>query len=127
MPKSQQSGLEVFQRFLDAAVFSGTIFTLYKEPMFALCDATSELYYGLKLLPIWSEPALALYHAQNEWDGYELAEIPLPYFLETLLPELSQDGIVLGIDFNLNLVGYELEPSSLYQAFSNRINDATSD
>jgi len=64
-------------------------------------------------MPFWSDRAYAKQCAREDWAAYEPTAIPLPAFLQHWLPGLARDGVLVGTNWNVHLIGMEIEPLKL--------------
>ena len=76
----------------------------------AICPSNE---YECDLYVVWSDEAYAKQHCKDEWASYSPVEIPLESFLEDWLPGMDEDGYLVGVQFNSELAGLEVEPSKL--------------
>ena len=65
------------------------------------------------VVPFWSDRAYAAQCAREEWAEYEPLAIPLAAFVATELPRIAEAGFLVGTNWNVHLVGLEVEPSEL--------------
>jgi hypothetical protein len=49
------------------------------------------------VFPVWPAEDYALLCAKGNWEGFSPESIPLDQFLNELLPQLQQDGLIVGI------------------------------
>ncbi|MDN3692860.1 DUF2750 domain-containing protein [Chryseobacterium tructae] len=110
-----------------------TLQNRYKDFIRKICE--TKIVYGLKdgkgyatsysndleyedgepvqIICFWSDAARAKSCVYNEWSRYEPTPIPLDEFLENWCLGMNSDGLIVGIDFDRNLFGYEAEPLEL--------------
>ncbi|WET50451.1 DUF2750 domain-containing protein [Chryseobacterium indologenes] len=67
----------------------------------------------VQIICFWSDAARAKSCVDREWNRYEASPIPLNEFLENWCLGMNSDGLILGVDFDSNLFGYEAEPLEL--------------
>ncbi len=79
------------------------------------CDSTE--FEESEVMPFWSNKADAEQHNLEEWADFEVCEIPLDVFVEDWLITLSEDGVLVGVNWNAQLEGKEIEPSSLAKMY----------
>lgn len=72
------------------------------------CDSTE--FAESEVMPFWSSEQEAKLHNVEEWADFLVTEIPLDVFVEEWLKTLSEDGVLLGLNWNKHLEGRELEP-----------------
>ncbi len=64
----------------------------------------------LTVICFWSEEGLAKQCAVQDWSDYKPMEIPLSIFMETLCVDISNQGYLIGTNFNEDMDGYEQDP-----------------
>lgn len=69
----------------------------------------------IELLCFWSEAALAQQCAKEDWAGFTPAAIPLAEFMENWLIGLHNDEVLVGVEFDNEFFGFEVEPIELLQ------------
>lgn len=79
------------------------------------CDSSE--FESTEVMPFWSSKEDALLHNLEEWADFEVVEIPLDVFVEDWLITLSEDGVLVGVNWNSNLDGKEIEPSELAKLY----------
>lgn len=52
---------------------------------------------GQKVFPVWPAKEYATLCAEKEWAGYEPESFSLAEFMDELLPNLKNDGVLLGV------------------------------
>jgi hypothetical protein len=67
----------------------------------------------VQLICFWANAARAKSCVDREWNQYEASPIPLNEFLENWCLGMNSDGLMVGVDFDSNLFGYEVEPLEL--------------
>lgn len=70
----------------------------------------------------WSDRAYAKQCARDEWSDYEPAQIPIGDFTEAWLPGLNRDGLLVGTNWNVHLIGLEIQPLNLKAELNSRAN-----
>lgn len=110
-----------------------TLRNRYKDFIKKVCE--TEIVYGLKddkgyatsysndleyddgesvqIICFWSDAARAKSCVDKEWNRYEASPISLNEFLENWCLGMNNDGLLVGINFDSNLFGYEAEPLEL--------------
>jgi len=77
------------------------------QALWALQDKDSEgwvvldsiAYENTEVMPLWSSAELAQQHCIEEWENYTPCEISLSSWFEFWLEDLSQDGVIVGINW----------------------------
>lgn len=65
------------------------------------------------VLLFWSERAYAARHAREEWQAHEATSISLDSFIDDWLRGMSEDDLLVGVNFNADLAGLELTPQEV--------------
>ena len=72
------------------------------------CQAPSNHVENGRVMPFWSDRALAAACAVEEWSVYVPTPIPLADFLGDWLPGMTTAEMLAGTDWNADLIGMEL-------------------
>jgi Protein of unknown function (DUF2750) len=104
-----------YERFVARVRASNTVWGLEDEEGWAVCPSNE---YECDVYVFWSDEADALQHCTEDWAGYEPASIELESFLEHWLPGMERDGYLVGVQFNAELAGLEIEPGDLARDLS---------
>lgn len=99
-----------YSRFINRVRSSGTVWGLKNPDGWAICPSNER---DCDLYVFWSDEAYAKQHCKGGWANYNPAPIALDSFLRNWLPGLARDGHLVGVQFNSDLAGLELEPSKL--------------
>ena len=70
-------------------------------------------YEDVDVLPFWSHKSYAKAVAKEEWASYKPTEIDLNLFIDRWLKGMSDDNLLVGVNWNQNLLGVEIEPAKL--------------
>ncbi|MES2107662.1 MAG: DUF2750 domain-containing protein [Bacteroidota bacterium] len=101
-----------------------------KYKLFIERVAASKLVWGLKnkkgwansesndneeiaIIPFWSDRAYAKACAKDDWKDYSATEIPLADFLEGWCIEMADEAIWVGVNWDTNMFGKEIDASTL--------------
>jgi len=99
-----------YDRFIDRVLETNVVWALKDEEGWAICPSNE---YECDLYVVWSDEEYAKQHCKDEWSSYSPVEIPLESFLEDWLPGMEEDEYLVGVQFNSELAGLEVEPSKL--------------
>ena len=96
------------------------------QVLWALQDKESEdwvvldsiAYENTEVIPLWSSAELAQQHCIEEWDNYTPCEISLSDWFEFWLEDLSQDNVIVGVDWQGDDEYLEMELSDFTQALA---------
>jgi len=106
---------ENIDRFIVEAIATGLVWGLEGEDGWAVCP--SERNEELDVMPFWSQEEFAQQHCESDWAVYKPVAIALEEFLDDWLPGLHEDLILVGVNWNGELEGDELEPLDLLEDF----------
>lgn len=104
---------ENFELFIEDALATGCVWSLEGDEGFALCP--SEENNDIDLMPFWSQPEFAQAHCLDEWQKYKVVPVSLEEFLDDWLPGMHEDVLMIGINFNTEMEGVEIEPLDLLE------------
>ncbi|GAA5524238.1 hypothetical protein Maes01_00792 [Microbulbifer aestuariivivens] len=100
-------------RFLPESADQGCVWALEGEEGFALCE--SEKYPDTEVMPFWSQREFAEQQVEGEWQGYQVVAVDLEEFMDDWLTGMHDDVILVGINWNAELEGVEMEPLDLLE------------
>lgn len=109
-----------YARFIEDALTMGCVWSLQSPEGWALCPANSN--DEIDVMPLWSQPEFAEHHTVDEWQDYEVVAIALDELLDDWLPGLHEDVILVGPNWNAELLGDEVEPLDLLEDFDQAVN-----
>lgn len=112
---------ENIDRFIVEAMENGCVWGLQSEEGWALC--ASEDYDDVDVMPLWSQETFARHHCRDEWADYTPVAIELEEFLEDWLPGMHEDVLLVGVNWNDELEGGEMEPLDLLEEFEQELQD----
>jgi hypothetical protein len=72
---------------------------------------------SIDVIPFWSAEGLAQALCTGDWDVYKPVAIELEEFLDDWLPGMHADVLMVGINWNTELEGQEMEPLDLLEEF----------
>ena len=104
-----------YSQFLQDAIATGCVWGLEGPDGWALCD--SELYPDSQVMPFWSQPEYAQCHCVDEWQIYQVVAVSTEEFLDEWLPGMHDDQFMVGVNWNAELEGAEVEPLDLLEDF----------
>jgi len=107
---------ENFDRLIVESLQNGCVWGLRdKQGNWALVD--SSLVAGVGVIPFWSHRLLAEKHCTDQWAIYEPVAIAMEEFLDDWLVGMHEDVLRVGINWNQDLEGQEVEPLDLLEEF----------
>ncbi|ACE85945.1 DUF2750 domain-containing protein [Cellvibrio japonicus] len=112
---------ENLDRFIVEALERGCVWGLQGSEGWALC--ASEEHDDMDVMPFWSQESFARVHCVDDWAGYTPAAIDLGEFLEEWLPGMHEDLLLVGVNWNQELDGDEMEPIDLLEEFETEMGD----
>lgn len=111
-----QNEIEVtnrYNRFLRTAAQSELVYALKNEDGFATSDSNdmeNDAGEPATLICFWSDAARAKACIADEWAEYEVEAIELASFIENWCVGMHNDELLMGINFDQNLFGFEAPP-----------------
>ncbi|MBC7398672.1 MAG: DUF2750 domain-containing protein [Mucilaginibacter sp.] len=102
---------QAYKSFIEKTAASKLVWGLYDKKGWASShSAESE---DIDLVPLWSERSLAKICAKDDWRGYTPTEIPLAEFLESWCIDLAENKILIGVNWDAKLLGWEARALSV--------------
>ena len=108
-----------FKRFIETVCTSGVVYALERDDGYAMSEANeyeNSMGEPLDVICYWSEKAMAGSCISEEWIEYRVVEISLPEFIESWCIGMAGDNVVAGINFDVDMFGYEIDPYELVLA-----------
>lgn len=102
--------------FIKKITETETIYALKDDKGYATSYSNEAEYEDgkeVQIICFWSDAARAKSCIENEWNHYEPSPIPLNEFVENWCLGMNSDGLLVGTNFDSNLLGYEAEPLEL--------------
>ena len=103
-----------FDRFVSRVQEREKVWGLKDADGWATCPSNG---YDSNVYVFWSDEAYAKQHCKEDWSSYEPTPIALTSFLDNWLPGMDRDGFLVGVQFNADLAGLEVEPAMLAKEF----------
>lgn len=113
-----------YEKFIKKVCETNIVYALKSEYGFATSKSNNfedEDSEPIVMICFWSEKELANSCAINEWKEYELTEINLVEFIESWCIGMANDGLLIGINFDQSLFGFEIEPLEIVLIFINEL------
>lgn len=102
---------ENYDRFIVEAIDQGCVWGLEGPEGWALCPSEKEK--ETDVMPFWSQPEFAQAHCIDDWSVYKPVAVALEEFLEEWLPGMHEDVFLVGVNWNEDMDGEEVEPLDL--------------
>ncbi|WP_370981042.1 DUF2750 domain-containing protein [Agaribacterium sp. ZY112] len=102
-----------YDQFIAEAIDLGCVWALEGEEGFALCPSVEN--EEIDVMPLWSQPEYAQAHCKEEWSVYKPVPIALEELLDEWLPGMHSDVVFVGVNWDENMEGVELEPLDLLE------------
>ena len=103
-------------QFIKRVCETGIVWALKNRDGLATSSSTKYINKNgedLGLICFWSDKNLATACAIDDWDDYKPSEILLSEFIEHWCLGMSNDGFIVGCNFDQNMFGEELDPLDL--------------
>jgi hypothetical protein len=105
-----------YDRLIIESLEQGCIWGLRdKDNNWAMVESSIDPDIGV--IPFWSNQDLAFQLCSDEWTIYKPVAIAMEEFLDDWLIGMHQDVLRVGINWNAELEGQELEPLDLLEEF----------
>lgn len=124
MTSKSNSPEQILSTFISNACENGKVWALEDKESYAVSG--SNVFDGADGQPagmvcFWSDRSLAKASAIEDWQSYQPVEIKLDDFLENFCIGIYHDGLVVGLNFDENMVGYEILSLELVLKICNEI------
>ena len=107
---------ENFDRLIVECLEQGCIWGLQDATEnWALVGSTD--HDDIDVIPFWSSKSLAEELCGDDWDVYKPVAIEIEEFLDDWLPGMNSDVLLVGVNWNIDLEGAEIEPLDLLEEF----------
>ncbi|MHC0444841.1 DUF2750 domain-containing protein [Flavobacterium sp. 3-218] len=101
-----------YEKFIKKVCETNIVYGLKNEMGFAT-SASNELEdeegNPIEIICFWSEEIRAKVCSKNGWEDYKPVEIQLNDFIENWCVGMDNDGLLVGLNFDQNMFGYEIE------------------
>ena len=102
-----------YRRFVDEVRDNRIVWGLKSSEGWAITESSE--FEDAKVMPFWSDKANASRSAEEEWSNYDPARISFDDFIDKWLKGMFDDGLLVGVNWDTNLVVKEVEPDELAQ------------
>ena len=126
MTQNEQTLKQRHEKFIQTICVNEKVYVLEGEDGFATSysnELEDEEGNPLDVLCFWSDKAGANACIHSEWTGYQITEISLAEFLENWCIGMSNDGLLVGTNFDRNLFGYEVDPLEILLEVLNELEE----
>ena len=104
------------ETFINEVKDSGLLWGLLFEDEWVVCD--SQEGSDIDVMPLWSSEQAAKKLCCDEWSEYEPASITLDEFFDEWVNDLQEDGVLIGVQWDSELVGFEVEAMEFAQTLA---------
>jgi hypothetical protein len=80
----------------------------------------------VSVIPFWSERAYAKICARDDWKTYSPTEVPLSIFLEDWCMGMAENDTLVGVNWDANMLGKEVEALEVILDILNRLKSISS-
>jgi len=106
-----------YQRFIDEANELDIVWNLQSDDGFAICESSE--FDDKQVMPFWSLEKDAKAACVEDWVDYKPPPIRFDDFIDTWLHGMDEDEIYVGVNWNSDLEGAEIEPVMLIEDLLN--------
>ena len=75
----------------------------------------------IDVIPLWSAQKLASAVCNGQWNIYTPVAIDIEEFMDDWLPGMHSDLLLVGVNWNIDLQGEEIEPLDLLEEFEDEL------
>lgn len=100
-----------YQRFIDQANELEIVWNLQSTDGFAICESSE--FDDSQVIPFWSLEKDAKTACIDDWKEYKPNPVRLDDFIDAWLHGMDEDEVYVGINWNAELEGVEIEPVTL--------------
>lgn len=104
-----------YKRFIDDIIENQIVWGLKLKDKDGWAVAISNEYEDTGVMTFWSKKIYAKVCIKEEWNDYEACSISLENFLDNWLIGLNDDELMVGVNWDMNLIGLEVEPLDLLE------------
>lgn len=108
--------------FIEDAISTGCVWGLENAEGFALCEANEN--DNIDVMPFWSQPEYAQALCVDDWKDYKPVPIALDELLDDWLPGMHDDVVWVGVNWNVQMQGIEIEPLDLLEDIDQTASEA---
>ncbi|MGC6480791.1 MAG: DUF2750 domain-containing protein [Porticoccaceae bacterium] len=111
---------ENYDRLIIESLEQGCIWGLRdEEDNWAMVESSVNSDIGV--IPFWSNRDLAIALCHDDWAIYKPVAIAIEEFIDDWLTGMHEDVLLVGINWNTDLEGQELEPLDLLEEFESEL------
>jgi len=104
---------ETYERFIEEADELEVVGNLKSSDGFAICESNE--FEDTEVMPFWSQQNEAKSMCTDDWSAYEPNPIRIDDFIDAWLHGMEEDGLYVGVNWNKDLDGVEIEPVMLIE------------
>jgi len=102
-----------YERFIDEANELDIVWNLKSPDGFAICESNE--FDDTQVMPFWSQENEAKKACVEGWEDYQPNPVRFDDFVDAWLHGMEEDGLYVGINWNAELDGVEIEPVVLIE------------
>ena len=104
---------DLFEEFIDEILETEIVWGISDDEGWAVCDSND--FEGRETIPFWSNEAAAKLLCSDDWKNHQPRPIPIEEFIDDWLHGMHEDEILVGTNWDDELVGPEVEPLMLME------------
>lgn len=115
---------KILDNFLNKVSETSTVWALQDNESYAVSvsnEFETEDGDPAGMVCFWSDKQLAKASAVDDWQNHEPVKIQLGDFVENFCIGIAHDGLMVGIDFNENMIGLEIDAFDLILEISKHL------
>lgn len=99
---------ESYEQFIEEVDEFEVVWNLKSHDGFAICESNE--FDDVEVMPFWSNEAAAKAACSDDWSNYKPNPIRIDDFIDAWLHGMDEDGVYVGVNWNADLDGAEIEP-----------------
>ncbi len=107
------SDRERYELFIEHADHLEVVWNLKNADGFAICESNE--FEDVQVMPFWSDEKQAQKVCTDDWSDYQPNPVDIDDFIDAWLHGMDEDGIYVGVNWDEDLQGAEVEPVILIE------------
>lgn len=104
--------------FVDTVLEQRHLWVLSDGEEYVVVDSIE--FESTDVMPLFSAEVAAKALCIEDWASYSATKVSVDDFFEQWLPSLDEDGVRVGLDWNEDLTGEEMDPFTLAKALADK-------
>lgn len=113
---TEQQSNEILKNFVNTICENGVVYSMESKDAFALCGSnqfSTDSGEPVTVFCFWSDEDLAKSCCIEDWYDFKVNEVSITSFIEDWCVGIYNDSFLVGLDFNKEMFGLEVDPIDL--------------